>query len=331
MSYHHLTPEERGQIQALRTEGKSHRAIARRLGRSPATVSRELARNGDPHGYSARHAQQRYRERRRPCRPRAKLEHPGLRAFVFDKLPSGWTPEQVAGRLRLEHPDDPRMRISHEALYQALYGDERLHCLLAHLPQARPKRRRRGQGKTRRGPSIPNRVGIEDRPAVVDTRERFGDWEGDTVVGAHQHGFVATLVERKSRLLRACKTVTKEAVEVARAVTETLLDLPASWLKTLTFDNGTEFARHADIAAILPLLIFFARPYASYQRATNENTNGLLRRYFPKGTDLRDVSQEQLDRAVEEINNRPRKVLGYRTPNEVFQQELQRARVALSP
>jgi len=330
MSYTHLSAYDRGRVQALHDEGKSVKAIAATVGRHRTTIRRELTRNAGTDGYRAEAAQRRYQTRRLACRPARRLSHAPLWAHVFEKLPEGLTPEQVAGRLPLDYPDDPAMRISHETLYQALYTDERLHCLMAHLPQARPKRRKRGQGKTRRGPSIPNRVGIEARPAEVATRERFGDWEGDTVVGAHQHGFIATLVERKSRLLKAVKVATKEANEVARGIVDSLLDLPASWLKTLTFDNGTEFARHAEIAAVLPVLIYFAAPYSSYQRGTNENTNGLLRRFFPKGTDLRTVTQAQLDHAVEAINNRPRKTLGYRTPQEVYDEQLRAARGALS-
>lgn len=329
MSYTHLSACCRGQIQALAQEGKSVNAIGQALGRHRTTIRRELNRNGSARGYVAAPAQQRYEQRRQPCRPKRKLEYPLLRARVFEQLPEGLTPEQVAGRLPLDYPDDPRMRISHEALYQALYADECLHCLLVYLPQARPKRRKRGQGKSRRGPSIPNRVGIEQRPSVVNERARFGDWEGDTIVGAHHQGFLTTLVERRSGLLRVRKTDTKEAFEVAQTIVEALMDVAASWVKTITFDNGTEFARHADIAAGLPVDIYFAAPYSSYQRGTNENTNGLLRRYFPKGTDLRKVLPERVAQAEEEINNRPRKRLGYRTPNEVYQEELQKNRRAL--
>lgn len=331
MSYTHLTPCCRGRIQALFQEGKSVNAIAAALGRHRTTIRRELNRNGHARGYEAACAQRRYEERRKPCRPTRKLAYAPLRALVFEQIPAGLTPEQVAGRLPLDYPEDPRMRISHEALYQALYTDERMRCLIPHLPQGRPKRRKRGQGKTRRGPAIPNRVGIERRPNAVNERTRFGDWEGDTVVGAHHKGFLTTLVERRSLLLRVRKTDTKEAPEVARAVVEALEDTAASWVKTITFDNGTEFARHEDIAAELPVDIYFAAPYSSYQRGTNENTNGLLRRYFPKGTDLRKVPPERVAQAEHELNNRPRKKLGYRTPNEVYQEELQRNRRALRP
>ena len=186
------------------------------------------------------------------------------------------------------------------------------------MPQGRPKRRKRGQGKTRRGPSIPNRVGIEKRPAQVDTRTTCGHWEGDTIVGKNNDGFILTLVERVSRLLHAVKLQTKKAPDTAQAVVETLLDRPASWLKTITYDNGTEFAAHEYMTEQLGTAIYFAAPYSAYQRGTNENTNGLIRRYLPKSTCFASLTQRQLDTIVEKINNRPRKCLGYRTPNEVF-------------
>jgi len=221
------------------------------------------------------------------------------------------------------------MRISHETIYQAIYSDRRLHFLIKFLAQSRPKRRKRGQGKSRRGPTIPNRVGIEERPQVVEERGRYGDWEGDTVVGAHQQGFLVTLVERRSRMLQSQVVQTKQADEVAQAVIDALEEFPTSWVRTITFDNGTEFARHEDMAQVLPVDIYFAAPYSSYQRGTNENTNGLIRRYLPKGTSFSNLSQKKLNWIVHELNNRPRKILGYRTPNEVFKEQRENHRVAL--
>ena len=329
MSYHHLSVSDRGQIEALLREGKSRRYIADSLGRDPATISRECRRNRRASGYAANAAQAAYKARRAACHPGRRLDHRPLWDYVFEKLPEGWTPEQIAGRLRVDYPNDKHMRISYEALYQAIYADPRLHCLIQYLPQARPHRRKRGQGKTRRGPSIPNRTGIEQRPKEVETRCRYGDWEGDTLVGAHQQGFIATLAERKSLLVSMRKTDSKNAPEVALAVTDALLDFPPSWLKTLTIDNGTEFAGHETIAQAVPVTIYFAAPYAAYQRGTNENTNGLIRRFLPKGTDFRSVTQPQLDRIAEQLNNRPRKKLAYQTPNEVFREQRALATVAL--
>lgn len=329
MPYTHLTPTERGQIQALHQENRSLGYISDSLGRGKSTISRELKRNTTTRGYDAQRAQHQYRRRRESCRPQKKLDHQPLWTYLIEKISLGWTPEQVAGRLPIAHPDDPKMRISHEAIYQAIYTDKRLRFLIKGLPQARPKRRERGQGKSRRGPTIPNRVGIEARPNVVDERSRYGDWEGDLVLGAKQDAAILTLVDRKSRKLHARKTKTKQADEVAQAVIDALQELPVSWVKTITFDNGTEFAHHEDMAKILPVDIYFAAPYSSYQRGTNENTNGLIRRYLPKRTPFRDLTQQHVDLIVEELNNRPRKILGYRTPNEVFQEQRENHRVAL--
>lgn len=316
----HLTLVERVKIQMYHEQGKEPEEIASSLGRSKATIGRELERNSTARGYDAERAHRMYLKRRQPCRPGKKLDYPPLRSYVTERIRvEEWTPEQVAGRLPVEYPDDPRMRISHEAIYQAIYSQDSLHYLIACLPQARPKRRKRGQGKTRRGPSIPNRVGIEQRPPEVETRAIHGHWEGDLIVGKNNDGFIVTLVERTSRLLCAVKAQTKKACEVAQAIIETMLDFPPSWLKSTTFDNGPEFSQHERMVEALPLQVYFADPYSSYQRGTNENTNGLIRRYLPKGKSFAELTQRKLDSIVDQINNRPRKCLGYRTPNEVSQ------------
>lgn len=330
-SYTHLTPTCRGQVQALINQGKSQAYIAKTLGRHRSTVGRELRRNSVGGAYDAAQSQKRYHERRKACRPQKKLNHLPLWTYVFDKITQGWSPQEIAGRLLIDHHDDQRMRISYETLYRDIYTDERMKPLIAQLPQARPKRRKRGQGKTRRGPSIPDRVGIEQRPEIVHKRTRFGDWEGDTVVGANQQAFLVTLVERRSRLSRLRKTLSKQADEVAAAVIDALEPMPVSWVRTITFDNGTEFARHSDMAKVLPVSVYFATPYSSYQRGTNENTNGLIRRYLPKRTDFRELTPQKLQWIEDQLNNRPRKVLGYRTPNEVFFNQCPNALVALSP
>ena len=327
----HLTPFERGEIQAYRKQGMSRAAIAEKLGRAPSTVGRELARNGSRKGYTAEKAQARYLERRKACRPRGKWNHGPLRNYVIKAIRDDeWTPEQVAGRLPLDYPDDPAMRISHEAIYQGIYGQDSLRFLVVYLAQARPKRRQRGQGKTSRGPSIPNRVGIEERPAEVEERRDPGHWEADTMVGKGQDGFIVTLVERSRRFLCAIKTHTKKAAEIAQAIIDALLDMPVSWVKTITFDNGTEFALHERIADQLGVTTYFADPYAAYQRGTNENTNGLIRRYLPKGTNFHALTQSQLDSITSQLNNRPRKCLGYRTPREAFYEYRQQKLRALS-
>jgi len=330
MSYTHLTAFERGQIQALLEEGRSVNHIARGLRRSPSTVSREMRRNRTPHGYDAQKAQQRYQTRRKDCRPARKLEHRPMWDYVVEKLPLYWSPQQVAGRLPLDYPQDPHMRISHETLYRALYSDERLAPLIACLRQARPKRRNRGQGKSQRC-IIPQRTSIHDRPPQVQQRSRFGDWEGDLVMGKNQQGAVVSLVGRKSLMLLARKVRSKRSEEVVSAIIAAMEDLPASWARTVTFDNGSEFYHHQRITTELGVATYFADPYAAYQRGTNENTNGLLRQYLPKGMDFEALTQRQLDAIVDELNNRPRKTLGYRSPYEVLQTYRQKSIVALRP
>jgi IS30 family transposase len=239
----------------------------------------------------------------------------------------GWSPEQVSGRLWLDKPGEPWMRVSPETIYRTIYADERLkRVLLGCLRRRQPRRRKRGERRPTR-PFIPNRVSIEARPVQVDTLERYGDWEGDLVLGVHQDGAIVTLVERKSLLVRAVQVATRHARGVARAVVQALHALPASWRKTITFDNGSEFAHHEQMAQALGMEIYFAHPYAAYERARNENTNGLLRQYLPKATSFTHLTDHQLQRYIDELNDRPRKKLDYRTPNEVFTL----ARVALEP
>lgn len=329
MSYNHLTACERGQIQALLEAGKGERYIARMLGRDVSTIWREKKRHSKDKVYNAERAQRRYRQRRTACRPLRKLEHRPLWDYILKKIPLCWSPQQVAGRLRLDYPQDSRMHISHETLYQALYRDERLQPLIVYLRQARPKRRKRGQGKTQRC-IIPNRTSIHERPLAVQERSRFGDWEADLVLGRNQQGGIVSLAARKSLLLLACKILSKRSEEVIAAIIHALEDLPASWGRTITFDNGTEFYHHQRITAELGIDTYFADPYAAYQRGVNENTNGLIRQYLPKGMSFETLTQPQLDAIVQEINNRPRKTLGYKTPYEIFQLDRQQTAVALS-
>lgn len=327
MPNRHLTPMERGQIQALLSRGQSRRAIARALGRSPSTIWREIARNGGAQHYDAERAQKRYQQVRTACRRTTSLSYLPLRRYVVDKMTEGWSPEQVSGRLWLDEPGCPRMRISPETIYRSIYREEALRNILRGcLRQRRPRRRRRGQRRPTR-PFIPNRVGIEARPPEVDALQRYGDWEGDLVIGANQQGAIVTLVERKSLVLRALRVTSRHARGVARAVVDALAPLPQTWRRTITFDNGSEFAHHQRMALALGVNVYFAHPYAAYERARNENTNGLLRQYLPKSTSFATLTDRQLQRYVDELNNRPRKKLGYRTPNEVFKKRC----VALAP
>lgn len=320
MSYRHFTPMTRAKLELLHQQGLTPTAIARQLGCHRTSVSRELRRNRTGSAYCAQAAQERYTQRRIRCRPRGRLAHEPLRDYISEKIAvDRWSPELVAGVLPLEYPDDPKMRVCHETLYRAIYTNRhRLDYLLEFLVQARPKRRKRGQGKTRRGPVIPNRVSIHERPAHIEARTEVGHWEGDLVVGAAQDGFLLTLVERASRLLRVKKIETRRAAAVAQAVIDALLDCPVSWVKTITFDNGSEFCDHHAMAAALRVDVYFADPYSAYQRGSNEQVNGLVRRYLPKGTRFADLTGPQLETIEREINDRPRKCLGYQNPNQVF-------------
>ena len=326
----HINSFERGQIQILLELGTRRVNIAKHLGRSASTIGREIDLNSSPQGYNAERAQELYEERRKPCRPKNKLDYAPLLDYVKSKIrDEEWTPETIAIRLPLDFPDDARMRVSHETIYREIYTRHDLRFLIEYLPQSRPKRRKRGQGKTSRGPSIPNRVSIEQRPAHIEERIEPGHWEADTIFGKNQDSFLVTLVERSARILRAVEVFSKHADIVANAITGLLIDLPVSWVKTITFDNGTEFAQHEKIAAILNVDTYFADPYCSWQRGTNENTNGLIRRYLPKGTCFKTLHPNRLQNIVQQLNNRPRKCLNARTPNEVFQIQRQNHLFAL--
>ena len=330
MSYTHLTPTERGQIQAFLKQGCSFTEIAKELGRDVSTVWRECRRNGTSQRYRAEQAQRTYERRRCSCRPKGKLAYPALLEYVRSRIRDDeYSPELVALRLRRDYPEDERMRISHESIYRAIYTQPHLRFLRAMLTQARPKRRKRGQGKSRRGPSIPNRVGIEQRPTHIETRQERGHWEADTIVGKGQRSFIITLVERKFRILCAIQVGSKHASDVAQAIIESLSGFPLSWLKTITFDNGTEFAGHETIARALNLTTYFADPYSAWQRGTNEQTNGLIRRYLPKGTCFNQIAPSRLTRIVQILNERPRKCLDALTPNESFHLWRQSATFAL--
>lgn len=321
MSYTQLTSEERCVIYHLRLYRLSLREIGRRLGRSHTTISRELKRNGpviSSWGYWHQGAHEQAMQRRRQPRHYRRYTHAPLVRYVERSLHAEWSPDVIAACLKREYPGDLKMRVSIETIYRWVYrdasqGGQLFNCLC----RCHKKRRRQHRYGTGRG-LIPGRVGIEQRPALVALRRRFGDWEGDTVEGAKGSGCITTHVERKSRYLLAARLASKSAAETAHAVASAFRRIPARLRRTLTLDNGKEFARFRDIEKHSGLRIYFADPYSAWQRGTNENTNGLLRRYFPKGMDFRAVTQKTLAEAVKKLNHRPRKCLGYRTPHEVF-------------
>ena len=323
MSYVQLTSEERYVIYHLKLFKLTLRGIARRLGRHHSTISREIKRNGpiiSTWVYWHQGAHQQALARRKIPRHFRRYAHVPLVRYVERGLRADWSPDVIAASLKQTWPDDTRMRVSIETVYRWVYRDARLGGhLFTCLSRCHKKRRRQHRYGTGRG-LIPGRISIDKRPELVATRHRFGDWEGDTVEGAKGSGHITTHVERKSRYLIAGKLANKTAAVTAHAVTTAFRKIPAVLRRTLTLDNGKEFARFSDIEKETGLDIYFADPYSAWQRGTNENTNGLLRRYFPKGMDFRTVTQETLAEIVKKLNHRPRKCLGYQTPHEVFMQ-----------
>lgn len=311
-----LTFLERERISQMHDAGASRAEIATELGRARSTIGREIKRNSVAGEYSAVAAQLLSQQRRRQRPFVRKMDRPEISDFVRSRLVCCWSPDQIAARSKFDFSQDRRCQISHQTIYAWIESqppDDRRHfaSFLRRAGSRRPREDRRGR--------IPNQVSIEGRPKVVDKRRRYGDWEGDTVVGARQSGAVITLVERKSGYLVTAKTCDRKARRVARKIESCLEPLPERLRRTMTFDNGKEFAEHQRLARQLDLAVYFAKPYCSWQRGTNEHTNGLLRQFLPKGTDLKSVSWQELKHYTRLLNDRPRKRLGYRTPAEVFE------------
>ena len=312
MTYTHLTQDERYQIHTLKRQGITLAAIAAELMRSPSTISRELKRNAGPLGYKPTLAHQAARTRQTERR-NAHAFSPQQWGHVDSYLRLDLSPQQVSGRLLLERA----LRISHECIYQHVYRDKAQGGSLVRLLRCQKARKKRyASGQERRG-TLPNRISIEERPAVVDKRSRIGDWEGDTVIGKGHQGVLVTLTERKSRYALAAQLDSRHSSKMTQAIIA-LLGSHKHQCKTLTFDNGKEFAEHEFIAKCLDAKVYFAHPYCSWERGLNENHNGLLRQYFPKKTNLLKVNQDEVNEAVYRMNHRPRRCLGYRTPHEVF-------------
>lgn len=304
-----LTIREREQIAQFRSQGLSKAEIGRRLGRHRATIGRELTRNGDGTSYWASDAHEKAQARRRQ-RAR-KLDDPSLSAYVRRGLVRRWSPEQIAGRSRREVA--PR-RLSHSTIYRWIAGQEHRSLWESLLRFGRRRREPETRGKLRA------RTEISGRPAVVDERRRYGDWEGDTVVGQGRRGGLVTLVERKSGFALIAKIERLKARNVARQATRRFATLPPGLRHTVTFDNGKEFAEHERIARATGIDVYFARPYHAWERGCNESFNGLLRQFFPKGTDFSGTSPLEVKDVLDLLNDRPRKRLGYRTPREVLGQ-----------
>jgi IS30 family transposase len=326
-----MSAEERETLSLGLAHGHSLRTMASVLGRAPSTVSREHARNAMSARYRACTAQTLAAARaRQPRRPR-KLLDPWLWQYVRTQLAEGCSPEQIAGRLKRAYPHDMGKQLSAETIYVGLYvlprGTLRSE-LLAALRQARKARRPRARGTDRRG-QIPNMTPIAERPAEVATRTVPGHWEGDLIKGARNGSAVGTLVERTTRLVILARMEGTDARSACLGFTKKLRHVPAPLRKTLTYDRGKEMAEHERLAQRLAIRIFFADPYSPWQRGTNENTNGLLCQYSPKGTDLSGYTQRELNAIAHRLNTRPRKCLNFATPLEVFTQRRHYSPVAL--
>ena len=314
---------ERESISRGLAAGRSLRAIARDLDRAPSTICREVARHGGQRRYRAAKADE--RAWKTACRPKiCKLaKHPCLRRLVAQKLALNWSPEQIAGWLRRRYPGDVDMNISHETIYRSLFVQARgvlKRELIEHL-----RTKRRFRQSARRQPSrqgqILEAVSIRERPPEVEDRAVPGHWEGDLLVGARSTQ-IATLVERSSRFTMLVKVPRKDAETVRKSLTRQIRRLPNELARSLTWDRGTELAQHVRLSINTGLEIYFCDPQSPWQRGTNENTNRLLRQYFPKGVRLDNYSQADLNKTARELNARPRKTLAFRTPLEVFAEAL---------
>lgn len=339
--YRHLTIDDRIEIEKLLERGLPQAEIARRVGVHRSTISREVRAGSwqpeadhanlrpylrnklDTRGprerlYLAGQAQQQAAVRTSRSHQPFRMRHDRLVDWVLKQLEKGWTPEEISGRLPIEFPDDARMRVGVETLYAWIYSPGMRHRQLwQYLPRGRQRRRKR-HGRRVHADRIRWRVSIHDRPAEIDDRSEFGHWESDSMLGVRGSGGLHTTVERVSRYLQAIKIPAITADATLQAQQSAFARLPAHAGRSVTADNGSEFAHHHRLADTLAIPTYFADPYSAYQRGTNEHFNGRIRKYLPKGTSFANLDQHELDQIVTEINNRPRKILGWATPAEVF-------------
>jgi IS30 family transposase len=316
MTYTHLTQDERYQIAILVKAGHDQSAIAKLMNRDKSTISRELRRNRGLRGYRPKQAHQLSLERMPACKNGPRVAQ-ATWAVVDAKLGQAWSPEQISGYLRVN--DQPG--VSHESIYRRIYADKRAGGTLHKTLRCQKARKKRYGGRERRG-TIPNQVSIDLRPSVVAERGRFGDWEADLVIGAGQKQALVTMNERTSRY----SLIAHVPFKTTQAVCDTMIKLLQPFVHcvhTLTTDNGKEFAQHERVASALESEFFFAHPYASWERGANENMNGLIRQFFPKKMAFDCIKQKDIAFAMNSLNHRPRKCLGFRTPHEVFMEQLQ--------
>lgn len=319
MSYQHFTPEQRNELSALKRAGIKQSKIAELLEKTPAAVSQELKRNSLDNKYDARLAKKRTKERRTKANAgfRKLGRNPWLRRYVIKKIKENWSPEQIAGRLKKIYPDDKDRRIGKDSIYKYLYAERKdlvkyLRCQKGKYRRrygTRIREKRREEAKKKR---------IDTRPPVVEERGRIGDWEGDTIVGGEKTIHILTHVERKSGILFADKLERATAELTKKKTIERFGKIDKNKKHTITYDNGSTFSEHEMTEKGTGIMIYFAHPYHSWERGVNENANRLLRQFFPKKSKFANITQEQIEKAVRLINNRPRKRHDYLTPREVF-------------
>lgn len=317
-----LQSDQREAISRGLSAGLSLRAIARDIGRSPSTVSREVARNGGQYGYRAIRAGQRAYDRARRPKPCKLSLNPQLRIVVADKLEERWAPQQIARWLKFEFAGNPDMQISHETIYRSLFIQARGTLkkeLVSYLRSGR--KMRQSKKAVRTSTAIPNAMSIRERPAEVEDRAVPGHWEGDLIVGSNG-SHILTLIERHTRYVMLGALSDKQAETVVAVLTRLIKRLPTELGKTLTWDRGSEMAHHEKFTVKTNVDVYFCDPHSPWQRGSNENTNGLLRQYFPKGTDLSIHSQATLDKVARQLNGRPRETLGWLNPAQKLEQVL---------
>ena len=308
----HLTFEERRFLYQLNRKGVPKAQIAQLMERDRSTIYRELKRNAGGRGYRPKQAQGLAEARRLSCRRPCKMDDPNVHQYVQDKLTKFWSPDQIAARGRRDFARRPECHLSRQTIYNWIHNHAAPWLALL---------RRGGRPLEKRG-RLTDCVRIDGRPEVINGRHRFGDWEGDTIVGKGRRSALVTLVDRKSGYARIGRVDDLKAATTARASRRRMQDLPASLRRSVTFDNGKEFAEHRRLTRTLGLKVYFALPYKSWQRGTNENTNGLLRQFFPKGIDFTQISHQEVARVEQLLNERPRRRLDYRTPAEVLASRL---------
>ncbi len=314
--YSQLTEHQRYQIYVLKKAEHNQAQIAQLLNVSASTISRELKRNTGKRGYRPKQAQMKTIQRRQSAKKYTKMT-PRLKRTINDKLRQEWSPEQITGWLR----DINLTSVSHQRIYDHIREDRRCGgTLYKHLRQSHKKRRKRYGYQDSRG-QIKERVSIDDRPKIVDRKSRFGDWEIDTIIGKNHLGVLISIVERRSRYTLITRANSKQAEEVSNKTVD-LLHPVQNLVHTITADNGKEFASHKQISTSLNADVYFAHPYHAWERGLNENTNGLIRQYFPKGSDLKWLTKQQIKKVQDRLNHRPRKCLGFKTPEQIFKKAL---------